>query len=68
MKAQKQMFREFPDVVDVGSLSQMLGVSKKTAYRLIADGSIGSVKVGRSYKIPKQFVVQYLVGINHAGN
>jgi hypothetical protein len=32
----KTMFQNYPDVVDVGNLSLMLGVSKKMAYRLIA--------------------------------
>ena len=54
-------------MVDVSGMSLMLGISKKLAYRLIAQGKIGSVKVGRSYKIPKTFIVKYLVGNNHAG-
>ena len=62
------MFQNYPDVVDVDNLSLMLGVSKKTAYRLVANGNISAVKVGRSYKIPKAFIVQYLVGNNHADN
>ncbi len=63
----KNMFQSYPDVVDVSGMSLMLGISKKLAYRLIAQGKIGSVKVGRSYKIPKTFIVKYLVGNNHAG-
>ena len=62
------MFQNYPDVVDVGMLSLMLGISRKLAYRLIAQGEISSVKIGRSYKIPKAFIVQYLVGKNHADN
>jgi len=64
----KFMFQNYPDVVDVGMLSLMLGISRKLAYRLIAQGEISSVKIGRSYKIPKAFIVQYLVGKNHADN
>lgn len=60
-----KLFQNYPDVVDVNHLSTMLGISKKLAYRLVSNGDIGSVKVGRSYKIPKTFVVQYLVGLNH---
>ena len=38
------------------------GISKKLAYRLLADGDILSVRVGRSYKIPKVSVIAYLTG------
>ena len=38
------------------------GISKKLAYRLLANGEIFSVRVGRSYKIPKMSVIAYLTG------
>lgn len=58
-----QMFEKYPDVVDVDDLRAMLGgISRKLAYRLLADQEIRSVKVGRSYKIPKICVIEYLMG------
>ena len=57
------MFEKYPDVVEVKELCQMLGgISKKLAYRLLANGEIFSVRVGRSYKIPKMSVIAYLKG------
>lgn len=38
----------------------MLGVCKTTAYKLVQDGVIRSVKVGKKYIIPKQAVINYL--------
>ena len=38
------------------------GISRKLAYRLLADDEIRSVKVGRTYKIPKACVIEYLLG------
>ena len=58
-----QMFEKYPDVVEVDDLRVMLGgISKKLAYRLLADQEIRSVRVGRSYKIPKICVIEYLMG------
>ncbi len=58
-----QMFEKYPDVVDVDDLRMMLGgISKKLAYRLLADQEIRAVKVGRTYKIPKICVIEYLMG------
>lgn len=58
-----QMFEKYPDVVEVDDLRMMLGgISKKLAYRLLADQEIRAVKVGRTYKIPKICVIEYLMG------
>lgn len=58
-----QMFEKYPDVVEVDDLRVMLGgISKKLAYRLLAEQEIKSVRVGRTYKIPKICVIEYLMG------
>lgn len=57
------MFEKYPDVVEVNDLRVMLGgISKKLAYRLLADQEIRSVKIGRTYKIPKICIIEYLMG------
>ena len=57
------MFENYPDVVEVEDLRVMLGgISKKLAYRLLANQEIRSVRVGRTYKIPKVCVIEYLMG------
>lgn len=62
------MFEKYPDVVEVKELCQMLGgISKKLAYRLLANGEIFSVRVGRSYKIPKVSVIDYVTGQSLSG-
>lgn len=62
MKKQS-MFENYPDVVEVDDLRKMLGgISKKLAYRLLSDQEIRSVRVGRTYKIPKTCVIEYLMG------
>ena len=59
----QQMFENYPDVVEVDDLRVMLGgISKKLAYRLLAEREIRSVKVGRTYKIPKICIIEYLMG------
>ena len=58
----KEMFGEYPDIVDVDGLCKMLGgISRKLAYRLLNDQEIRSVRIGRSYKIPKIYVIEYLM-------
>lgn len=55
------MFPDYPDVVNVEQLGQMLGgVSTKTVYRLLRSGEIKSKYVGKRYLIPKLYVMEYL--------
>lgn len=57
----KLMFQEYPDVVDVDAMRVMLGgIGKRTAYRLLRNGVIECVRMGRVYKVPKINVISYL--------
>ena len=55
------MFKKYPDVVSVEILQEMLSICRKNAYLLVKENKIRSARVGRSYKIPKLCVVEYLV-------
>lgn len=64
----KLMFTEYPDIVDADQLGKMLGgVSVKTVYRLLKKGTIKSLHVGREYRIPKVFVIEYMTDLEKSG-
>ena len=55
------LFESYPDVVDVDDLRKMLGgISRKLAYRLLAEQTIKSIRIGRTYKIPTTCIIEYL--------
>jgi len=56
----KSVFKEYPDVLDVKQVSTLLGVSTKVVYRLLRDGSIVSLKIGREFRVPKITVMKYV--------
>ena len=56
----KHVLQDYPDILDVNQVSTILGVSTKTVYRLLDEGSLASLKVGRAFKIPKLYVLQYV--------
>ena len=58
------MFTEYPDLVDVTQLKEMLNIGITLAYRLVREKIILSLKVGREYKIPKRNVIAYLTNQN----
>ena len=60
-EAYRLLFPNYPDVVDIPHLGEMLGgISRKTAYKLMRDNEIAHLKVGRAYKIPKCHIIAYL--------
>ena len=61
MDLEKIMFSNYKDVVTVEQLAEMLDIGLTLAYRLVRQKTIKSIKVGREYKIPKQFVINYLI-------
>jgi len=52
-------FRDYPDILDIGQMCELLGISTKTGYRLLRENKIEHLKVGRSYRIPKIHVLAY---------
>lgn len=61
---QKTMFTDYPDIVNVKQLREMLGgIGQRAAYRLVTSRTIPSVKSGKGYKIPKVYVIKYLISI-----
>lgn len=55
-----ELFKEYPDVITVKELIEMLNISKTYAYELLQTGAIPSIKVGKSYRIFKADLISYL--------
>ena len=47
-------------VITVEDLARLLAIGKNTAYQLVRSGTIKSIKVGRTYRIPRAAVEEYL--------
>lgn len=52
--------KDLPLVLKVEDLMQVLYIGRNTAYRLVRSGKIYSVRVGRSYRIPRDALEEYL--------
>lgn len=53
-------FKEYPDVLTTKELQNILGISDKTVFSLLHSGQIKSIKVGKNFRIPKIYLLQYL--------
>ena len=54
------MFSDYPDVVSVEQVTEMLHIGQVLAYKLLKDGVIKARKVGRRYIIAKRSVIEFL--------
>lgn len=61
MEVTDDIFDNYPDVVTVEQLKEMLGnIGKTLAYTLLKNNEIESFKMGRNYRILKSKVIEYL--------
>ena len=54
------MLKSYPDILNIHELCEVLAISTKTGYRLLKNGDISSLKIGRAYRIPKAHLLAYL--------
>jgi excisionase family DNA binding protein len=54
------MLKDYPDVLTVAQLAEILGISRNSAYRLVNERTIGSRRIGRAIRIPKACLIDYL--------
>ncbi|PWE74346.1 DNA-binding protein [Bacillus cereus] len=55
------MLENYYDVVNVEDLMKILNIGRNKAYELLQSGKVRSVKVGKSYRIPKVCIQQYVL-------
>ncbi|MFP3153589.1 helix-turn-helix domain-containing protein [Lachnospiraceae bacterium ZAX-1] len=54
------MIENYPDVLNVQDICEILRIEKKTVYGLLQEGIIPSRRIGRLYRVSKQAIVDYL--------
>lgn len=54
------LFEEYPELVSVSDLMNMLSIGRVLAYRLISNKKVKAVKIGREYKIVKNSVISLI--------
>lgn len=55
---------DYSDVLCTQELIKILNIGKNTVYKLLKSDAIHSVKIGKQYKIPKPFLLKYLLNNN----
>ena len=55
------IFKEYPDVVKVDDLMDMLHVGRNKAYELLNTNEIQSIRIGSKHIIPKYRVIEFIM-------
>ncbi|MBQ8959871.1 MAG: excisionase family DNA-binding protein [Ruminococcus sp.] len=53
------MFRNEPDVLTVPEAAKLLRIGKDQAYELVKNGSLGAIRFGKKFIIPKPALVDF---------
>lgn len=60
----RDMFKDYPDVIGVEELCKMLGgIGKNLCYQILRERRIPHIRVGRTIKIAKPDVINYVLNI-----
>ena len=55
---------EYPDILNVEQVAQVLDVSTKTVYKLLKEKRIRSFKSGREFRIHRERLAEYMESEN----
>ena len=58
--AYRLMLTEYPDLLSVEDIAEILGVSRQHVYQMINDGYLFGMKIGKAYKVSKFKLIEYL--------
>jgi excisionase family DNA binding protein len=56
----EEMFKGYPDVLTVEQVQEALGIGRNMAYELLKTKKIKSVRLGKNYRIPKPYLIDYI--------
>lgn len=53
-------FESLPLLLTVGEMASVLRIGRNPAYQLVNDGNIQSIRIGRSIRIPRNALIQFV--------
>lgn len=55
-------YADYPDVLSVNDVAALLQIGRNSAYKLVHSGKICSVRIGKTHKISKKSLVDFMEG------
>lgn len=54
-----ELFKDVKDVLTVSDIQEILDIGRNSAYRLLKEGKIESVQIGKQYRISKAALIDF---------
>ena len=54
------LFNNYPDLLTIADMQNALGIGRTKAYKLINGGEIKHLRIGKSIKVPKQYLIDFI--------
>ena len=64
----KRERRKWPDVLTIPELQKVLRIGRNTAYRLVQSKKIRSIRIGKSIRVPREYVKEFVENQNSLHN
>ena len=58
--AYAKMLSEYKDVLLPEDIQKILHIGRNTVYKYLAEGKIRSIKIGKKYRIPKNYLLEFI--------
>ena len=53
------ILNDYPDILTPESLMKILKIGRNATYKLLQSGEIPSIRIGKQYRIPKTYLIEY---------
>jgi excisionase family DNA binding protein len=60
-------FNNYPDILNVSEIQDLLGIGRKQAYELIHSGEFNVTRIGTRIKVSKSNLLKWIEGRNYNG-
>ena len=61
------MFEDYNDLLYVVDIQSALCIGRTTAYRLLREGKIKHLRIGRTIRIPKRYLIDFVLSSCYHG-
>lgn len=61
------MLENFPDILTVKQLQEILSIGRSKAYSILHSGKLKFITIGRHIRIPKQYLLDYIAAMSYNG-
>lgn len=62
------MLESYKDVLKVEDVMDILNIGRNAAYKLVNNGEVKSIRIGRNIRIPKAYLLEYLLKESYNNN